>query len=116
MFFALFSKGPWMVPAIARGGISVAAEYFAAEYRAGEFGRPAHSCHRHRGQYFLFHLLGDVPSPTLMGLSPTAIRCKAAFILPVIAMAVSSAILFYGMRFAPAIRARTSGAAGVLAE
>jgi hypothetical protein len=28
---------------------------------------------------------------------------EAAFILPVIAMAVSSAILFYGMRFAPAV-------------
>jgi len=29
---------------------------------------------------------------------------QAAFVLPVIAMAVSSAILFYGMRFAPAVR------------
>jgi hypothetical protein len=29
---------------------------------------------------------------------------QAAFILPVIAMAISSAILFYGMRFAPEVR------------
>jgi hypothetical protein len=29
---------------------------------------------------------------------------QTAFILPVIAMAISSAILFYGMRFAPAVR------------
>jgi hypothetical protein len=29
---------------------------------------------------------------------------QAAFILPVIAMALSSAILFYGMRFAPRVR------------
>jgi hypothetical protein len=29
---------------------------------------------------------------------------QAAFILPIIAMAVSSAILFYGMRFAPPVR------------
>jgi hypothetical protein len=29
---------------------------------------------------------------------------QAAFILPVIAMAISSAILFYGMRFAPPLQ------------
>jgi hypothetical protein len=29
---------------------------------------------------------------------------QAAFILPIIAMAVSSAILFYGMRFAPEVQ------------
>ena len=49
---------------------------------------------------FLFHLLGDVPSPTLMGYVADHHSLQAAFILPVIAMAVSSAILFYGMRFA----------------
>jgi len=29
---------------------------------------------------------------------------QSAFILPVIAMGVSSAILFFGMKFAPAVR------------
>ena len=53
---------------------------------------------------FLFHLFGDVPSPTLMGLVADRHSLQAAFILPVIAMALSSAILFYGMRFAPAVR------------
>ncbi len=53
---------------------------------------------------FLFHLLGDVPSPTLMGYVADRHSLQAAFILPVIAMAVSSAILFYGMRFAPSLR------------
>ena len=53
---------------------------------------------------FLFHLLGDVPSPTLMGYVADRRSLQAAFILPVIAMAVSSAILFYGMRFAPVVR------------
>jgi hypothetical protein len=38
---------------------------------------------------------------------------QAAFILPVIAMAISSAILFYGMRFAPVVQIQDeSGAAG----
>jgi len=41
---------------------------------------------------------------------------QAAFILPVIAMAVSSAILFYGMRFAPTVRTSDNpGAAGASA-
>lgn len=53
---------------------------------------------------FIFHLLGDVPSPTLMGYVADRRSLQAAFILPVIAMAVSSAILFYGMRFAPQVR------------
>ena len=53
---------------------------------------------------FIFHLLGDVPSPTLMGYVADRRSLQAAFILPVIAMAVSSAILFYGMRFAPPVR------------
>jgi sugar phosphate permease len=50
---------------------------------------------------FIFHLLGDVPSPTLMGYVADRHSLQTAFILPVIAMAISSAILFYGMRFAP---------------
>ena len=52
---------------------------------------------------FLFHLLGDVPSPTLMGYVADRRSLEAAFLLPVIAMAISSAILFYGMRFAPPV-------------
>jgi hypothetical protein len=66
---------------------------------------------------FMFHLLGDVPSPTLMGYVADRHSLQAAFILPVIAMALSSAILFYGMRFAPVVRTRDEpGAAGVSAE
>jgi hypothetical protein len=38
---------------------------------------------------------------------------QAAFILPVIAMGISSAILFYGMRFAPPVAIdRASAVAG----
>ena len=63
---------------------------------------------------FLFHLLGDVPSPTLMGYVADKRSLQAAFILPVVAMAISSAILFYGMRFAPEIRVKDdTGAPGV---
>ena len=62
---------------------------------------------------FIIHLLGDVPSPTLMGWIADRRSLQVAFICPVIAMMVSSAILFYGMRFAPEVRVRKSpGAVG----
>ena len=53
---------------------------------------------------FVIHLLGDVPSPTMMGWVADLRSLQAAFILPVIAMIVSAAILFYGMRFAPTVQ------------
>ena len=52
---------------------------------------------------FIFHLLGDVPSPTMMGWVADKRSLQAAFILPIIAMGISSAILFYGMKFAPPV-------------
>ena len=52
---------------------------------------------------FIIHILGDVPSPTMMGYVADRKSLQAAFVLPVIAMILSSAILFYGMKFAPDI-------------
>ena len=60
---------------------------------------------------FVIHILGDIPSPTMMGWVADKRSLQAAFILPVIAMGISSAILFYGMKFAPPV---ASG--GALAE
>jgi predicted MFS family arabinose efflux permease len=66
---------------------------------------------------FIIHILGDVPSPTLMGWVADRRSLQAAFILPVIAMVVSSAILFYGMRFAPNLElAKGTGSPGVPKE
>jgi MFS family permease len=55
---------------------------------------------------FVIHILGDVPSPTMMGWVADHRSLQAAFILPVIAMVISSAILFFGMKYAPAVRVR----------
>jgi len=52
---------------------------------------------------FIIHILGDVPSPTMMGWVADKHSLQTAFILPVIAMIFSAVILFYGMRFAPAV-------------
>src|SRR5437667_7385013 len=104
MIVALFNKGPLMVPAIAVAAFllllntsplnTALVNAVGAHIRATAIAV----------NIFLFHLLGDVPSPTLMGYVADRRSLQAAFILPVIAMAVSSAILFYGMRFAPVVR------------
>jgi MFS family permease len=52
---------------------------------------------------FIFHLLGDVPSSSLIGWLSDKYSMQVAFIGPVIAIALSSAILFYGMKFAPPV-------------
>jgi MFS family permease len=52
---------------------------------------------------FIFHLLGDVPSAPLIGYMSDHFSMRTAFIAPVIAICVSSAILFYGMKFAPPV-------------
>jgi MFS family permease len=53
---------------------------------------------------FIFHLFGDVPSASLIGYMSDRYSLRAAFTAPVIATALSSAILFYGMKFAPPVR------------
>jgi MFS transporter, Spinster family, sphingosine-1-phosphate transporter len=65
---------------------------------------------------FIIHILGDVPSPTLMGYIADRRSLQVAFVAPVIAMIASSAILFYGMRFAPGVHLDTSpkGAGGAV--
>jgi len=55
---------------------------------------------------FIFHLLGDVPSAALIGYMSDKYSLQLAFLGPVIAIALSSAILFYGMRYAPPLRVR----------
>lgn len=55
---------------------------------------------------FIFHLFGDVPSAALIGALSDNYSLQLAFLGPVIAIALSSAILFYGMRFAPPVRAQ----------
>jgi len=60
---------------------------------------------------FIFHLLGDVPSAWLIGYMSDRYSLQLAFLGPVVAIALSSAILFYGMKFAPPVAEET-----VLAE
>ena len=113
MIIALFARGRAMVP-----GILVAA-FFLLLNTAPLNAALINSVGAHirataiAFNIFIIHLLGDVPSPTLMGWIADRRSLQVAFICPVIAMMVSSAILFYGMRFAPEVRVRRSpGAVG----
>jgi hypothetical protein len=61
---------------------------------------------------FIFHLLGDVPSASLIGYMSDRYSLQLAFMGPVVAIGLSSAILFYGMRFAPPVVVDASAEAG----
>ncbi|HTT20026.1 MAG TPA: MFS transporter [Candidatus Sulfotelmatobacter sp.] len=103
MIVALFSKGPLMIPAI---GV---AAFFLLLNTAPLNAAVINSVGAHiratalAVNIFIIHILGDVPSPTMMGWVADHRSLQEAFVLPVIAMGISSAILFYGMKFAPAV-------------
>ena len=83
-FFLLFNTSPLNAAVINSAGAHIRATAIAVNI-------------------FIIHFLGDVPSPTMMGWVADKHSLQSAFILPVIAMVISAAILFYGMRFAPAV-------------
>jgi MFS transporter, Spinster family, sphingosine-1-phosphate transporter len=103
MIVALFVRGRMMIPAI---GV---AAFFLLLNTAPLNAAVINSVGAHiratalAVNIFIIHILGDVPSPTMMGWVADKRSMQAAFILPVIAMAISSAILFYGMKFAPPV-------------
>ncbi|MFZ1167513.1 MAG: MFS transporter [Candidatus Sulfotelmatobacter sp.] len=101
MIVALFVKGRAMIPAIAL------AAFFLLLNTAPLNAAVINSVDAHiratalAVNIFIIHILGDVPSPTMMGWVADRRSLQAAFILPVIAMVISAVILFYGMKFAP---------------
>ena len=101
MIVGIFLQGPVMVPAIAIAAffllINTSPLNAAIVNSVGAHVRATAIA----VNIFIFHLLGDVPSPSAMGVIADRRSLEAAFVLPVIAMVISSAILFYGMRFAP---------------
>ena len=104
MIVALFTRGPAMVPAIA------VAAFFLLLNTSPLNTAVINSVGAHirataiAVNIFIIHFLGDVPSPTMMGWVADRSSLQTAFVLPVIAMIISSAILFYGMKFAPLLR------------
>jgi len=113
MIVALFSSGPAMLP-----GILVAA-FLLLLNTAPLNAALINSVGAHirataiAVNIFVIHLLGDALSPWLIGFIADRRSLQGGFISAVVAIALSSAILFYGMRFAPAVRIqRESDAVG----
>jgi MFS transporter, Spinster family, sphingosine-1-phosphate transporter len=110
MIVALFVKGRAMVPAI---GL---AAFFLLLNTSPLNAAVINSVGAHirataiAVNIFIIHILGDVPSPTMMGWVADRRSLQAAFVLPVVAMMISAAILFYGMRFAPPLRLKDESA------
>jgi MFS family permease len=103
MIVALFNKGPLMIPAI---GV---AAFFLLLNTAPLNAAVINSVSAHIRatalalNILIIHVLGDLPSPTMMGWVADRRSLQASFVLPIIAMGISSAILFYGMKFAPPV-------------
>jgi len=109
MIVALFARGPIMIPAIAVAAFLLllnTAPLNAAVINSVDAHIRATAL---AVNIFIIHILGDVPSPTMMGWVADRHSLQVSFILPIIAMVVSAAILFYGMKFAPTVEIENAG-------
>jgi MFS family permease len=105
MVVALFDRGPAMVPGI------VLAAFLLLLNTAPLNAAIINSVGAHirataiAVNLFVIHFLGDAFSPWLIGKVSDRSSLESGFISTVVATALSSAILFYGMRFAPQVAA-----------
>jgi sugar phosphate permease len=65
---------------------------------------------------FVIHLLGDALSPWVIGYVADRKPLPSALASTVIAVVLSSAILFYGMRFAPKLQPADAAGAGAISR
>jgi MFS transporter, Spinster family, sphingosine-1-phosphate transporter len=107
MAVALFNPGPLMVPAICLGAflllLNTAPLNAAIINSVGAHIRATALS----VNIFVIHLLGDALSPWLIGFISDRKSLQGGFVSAVIAIAISSAILIYGMRFAPPVHTRS---------
>lgn len=101
MIVALFSRGPWMLPAILVGGFLLLLNTAPLNAAIINSVGPHLRATAIAVSIVVTHLLGDSLSPWLIGFISDRRSLEGGFVSAVIAMAISSAILFYGMRFAP---------------
>ena len=103
MIVALFNRGPAMVPGIAVAGflllLNTAPLNAAIINSVGAHIRATAIA----VNLFVIHFLGDALSPWIIGKVSDRSSLESGFVSTVIATALSSAILFYGMKFAPPV-------------
>jgi MFS transporter, Spinster family, sphingosine-1-phosphate transporter len=104
MIVALFHRGRAMVPGIAVAGflllLNTAPLNAAVINSVGAHIRATAIA----VNLFAIHFLGDAFSPWLIGKVSDQSSLQSGFISTVVATALSSAILFYGMKFAPPVQ------------
>jgi len=104
MMVALFTRGRFMVPGIAVAGflllLNTAPLNAAVINSVGAHIRATAIA----ANLFVIHGLGDAISPWLIGKVSDTSSLESGFISTVVATALSSAILFFGMRYAPAVK------------
>jgi len=103
MIVALFKPGPLMLPFIAIAAFLLLLNTSPLNAAIVNSVGPHIRATAIAVGIFTYHFLGDVPSPTMMGWVADRYSLQISFVLPVIAMVISAAILFYGMRFAPPV-------------
>jgi sugar phosphate permease len=116
MAVALFNRGSAMVPGIAVAGFLLllnTAPLNAAVINSVGFHIRATAI---AVNLFVIHFLGDAFSPWLIGKVSDQSSLQAGFISTIVATALSSAILFYGMKFAPPVRFVGANLAPEIAE
>jgi fucose permease len=64
----------------------------------------------------VIHLVGDAFSPPLMGYISDRSSLATAFLAAIVAIAISAAVLYYGMRFAPPLRREPAALNPIQAE
>jgi MFS family permease len=105
MMVALFNRGPAMIPGIAAAGflllLNTAPLNAAIINSVGAHIRATAIA----VNLFVIHFLGDALSPWIIGKVSDRSSLESGFISTVVATALSSAILFYGMKFAPPVGA-----------
>ncbi len=103
MALALFNRGPAMVPGIALAGflllLNTAPLNAAVINSVGAHIRATALA----ANLFVIHFLGDALSAWLIGKVSDRSSLETGFTSTIVATALSSAILFYGMKFAPAV-------------
>jgi MFS transporter, Spinster family, sphingosine-1-phosphate transporter len=105
MIVALFNRGPAMVPGIAVAGFLLLLNTAPLNAAIINSVGPHIRATAIAVNLFVIHFLGDALSPWIIGKVSDRSSLEAGFISTVVATALSSAILFYGMKFAPPVGA-----------
>jgi len=103
MAVAIYSPGPAMLPAIFIGSFLLLLNTSPLNAALINAVAPGIRATALAVNILMIHLLGDALSPWVIGFISDRRSLQGGFGSAIVAIALSSAVLFYGMRFAPAV-------------